>query len=147
VTVVLDTGPLGLITQRRGVPVADACKQWLDGLLARDVRIVLPEIADYELRRELVRAGKSASVIRLDRYVQALHYEPITTNAMRKAAELWAFARQQGLPTAADAALDGDVILSAQSLLLPWGQIVVATTNIGHLRRFITAERWTDIKA
>lgn len=146
-TVVLDTGPLGLVTQRRGVAEADACVAWLDTLLARGVHVVVPEIADYELRRELLRAGKDASIGRLDRLVNVLHYAALTTDAMREAARLWARARRQGLPTAADPALDGDVILAAQTTLLPGEQAVVATTNLGHLRRFVPAELWSGIAA
>jgi hypothetical protein len=58
-TVVLDTRPLGMVTHRGGVYVVDACKRWLAGLLAREVRVVVSEIADYEVRRELLRAGKT----------------------------------------------------------------------------------------
>jgi hypothetical protein len=64
---------------------------------------------------------------------------------MRGAAELWAWARRHGQPTAAAPALDGDVILAAQSRLLPWEGPIVATTNVGHLRRFVTAAHWSDI--
>jgi hypothetical protein len=36
-------------------------------LLVSGVRVVLPEIADYEVRRELLRAGKAAGVARVTR--------------------------------------------------------------------------------
>ncbi len=64
---------------------------------------------------------------------------------MRKAAELWAQARQSGRQTAADPALDGDVILAAQALTLGLPQVVIATTNVGHLGRFVPAELWQNI--
>jgi hypothetical protein len=63
---------------------------------------------------------------------------------MRLAAELWAQARNAGLPTGSSAALDGDVILAAQALTLG-GPIVVATGNPTHLSRFVPAEDWTAI--
>jgi predicted nucleic acid-binding protein len=45
-------------------------------------------------------------------------YLPITTEVMLKAAQLWAQVRQQGKPTADNKALDGDVILAAQAILI-----------------------------
>jgi hypothetical protein len=68
---------------------------------------------------------------------------------MLQAAEFWAQARQQGQPTTVDAALDGDVILAAQAFLLSQqgDPIVIATTNVGHLSRFVPAQRWQDIQA
>jgi predicted nucleic acid-binding protein len=58
------------------------------------------EIADYEVRRELLRASKTQGAARLDALAAMLEYLPITTAAMRKASEFWAKARQQGLPRA-----------------------------------------------
>lgn len=74
---------------------------------------MVPEIADYEVRRELIRAKKREGIERLNALIKQLDYLAITTPAMRKAAEYWAQARRQGRPLAADAALDGDVILAA----------------------------------
>src|SRR5207248_6607472 len=112
---------------------AQACSRWLASLIAAGVRVVVPEIADYELRRELLRARKTASVRRLAALAQATEYLPITTVAMRRAAELWAQARQQGQPTAGDNTIDADVILAAQALILGAPAVVIATTNVGHL--------------
>jgi hypothetical protein len=56
--VVLDTGPLGIITNPRQTPEVVACTAWLRNVLAAGARVGLPEVADYELRRELLRAGK-----------------------------------------------------------------------------------------
>ena len=65
--------------------------------------------------------------------------------AMRLAAELWAQARNTGRPTASDADLDADVILAAQALTLGVADVVVATTNPGHIARFVPAEFWQNI--
>ena len=143
--VVLDTGPLGLLTAPPRRAEARACSDWLADLVAASCRIVIPEIADYELRRELLRAGKNASVQRLDALAQATEYMPITTAAMPRAAELWAQARQQGQPTAADNTIDADIILAAQAIELGAANFVIATTNVGHLVRFVPAKQWQDI--
>jgi len=109
------------------------------------ITILIPEIADYELRRELLRATKSTSIQRLDALAQATEYLPITTAIMRRAAQLWAQARKQGQPTAADDSIDADVILAAQAIELGVPNIVIATTNVGHLARFVPARLWQDI--
>ena len=76
--------------------------------------------------------------------VQRLEYLPLTTAAMRLAAGLWAQARRGGYPTAPDPALDGDVILAAQALSLGV-PVIVATDNVAHLSRFVTADLWQNI--
>ena len=143
--VVLDSDPAGLLAKRGGEPRVDACVSWQENLLAQNVRIVLPEIVDYELRRELVRLKATSSIARLDRLATIVEYLPLTTAAMRLAAELWAQGRQSGQPTADPKELDGDVILAAQALLLGVSDVVVATTNVGHLSRYANTKFWQDV--
>ncbi len=105
---------------------------------------MLPEIADYEVRRELLRAGKVAGIRRLDQLKTTITYRPITTEVMLKAAEFWAEARRRGRPTADPKALDGDVILAAQAVLVAdeGNEVIIATTNVGHLSQFVDAREW-----
>lgn len=143
--IVLDTGPLGLVTNPKFSAESVACVQWLQVHITSGSRVIVPEIADYEIRRELLRASKTKGLSRLDDLAKSLEYLPITTNAMRQAAKLWAQARQQGQPTASDKTIDGDMILIAQSMTLAIPDTVIATTNVGHLSRFIIAELWQNI--
>ena len=106
---------------------------------------MVPEIADYELRRELLRVSKTSSIARLDALINQIGYLEITTKAMRRAAEYWAIARQQRQPTAVDPALDADVILAAQAATLNRTDVIIATTNVKHLSRFVQAKIWSDI--
>ena len=106
---------------------------------------MVPEISDYEVRRELIRARRIRGIVRLDALIAEIGYLAITTSAMRQAATFWAAARQQGRPTAADPALDGDVILAAQAATLDRAGVVVATTNVRHRSRFVPAELWANI--
>ena len=111
--------------------------------------MLVPEISDYEVRRELLRAGKVRGIAHLDRSHITLGYLVITTPAMRQAAEFWAQARRQGQPTAPDLALDGDVILAAQATVLALQEndsIVIATENLRHLTRFAVADYWRNIQ-
>jgi predicted nucleic acid-binding protein len=109
---------------------------------------MLPEIADYEVRRELLRAGKVAGIRRLDQLKATIAYRPITTEVMLKAAEFWAEARRRGRPTADPKALDGDVILAAQATLVAdeGNEVIIATTNVGHLSQFVDAREWRLIQ-
>ena len=81
--------------------------------------VFVPEIADYEVRRELLRIGATTGLRRLDQVKATLDYAPITTAVMLRAAELWAAARRAGRPMAPPEALDGDCILAAQRCRRP----------------------------
>jgi predicted nucleic acid-binding protein len=145
--ILLDAGPLGMVTHPGSVSQVDSCQRWLRELLDAGERIVVPEVADYEVRRELLRARKTRGLARLDALGQALEYLPLTTVAMRRAAALWAEVRQRGKPTADPKALDADVILAAQGLTMAGVEerAVIATTNVGHLSRLIEAELWHEL--
>jgi hypothetical protein len=144
--VVLDSTPLGLASTRRGHSQGDRCRVWLDALRLSGVRVVVPEVVDYEVRRELLQVNALGGLLRLDALAVGLVYDPITTAVMRQAAAFWADVRRRGLPTAADASLDGDAILAAQAGLLggPGDVVEIATSNVGHLGRFpgINAREW-----
>ncbi|MEB3337614.1 MAG: hypothetical protein VKJ46_09140 [Leptolyngbyaceae bacterium] len=144
--VLLDAGPVGLITNPKLSPQSLGCARWLQVLATSGCRVILPEIADYEVRRELLRANKVRGIARLDELIKLLEYLPITTSAMRQAATFWAQARQKGQPTAGDKTIDSDMILIGQAVTLEAPDVVIATTNIGHLSRFITADLWENIR-
>ena len=147
--ILLDTGVLGLVTHPSSKAEPTKCKQWFEERLQDGFRFYVPEIADYELRRKLLHLDSKTAIGRLDALKSSIDYLPITTAAMLKAAEFWADARRRGLPTAPEAALDADVILAAQAALLTDverpSDALVATDNVGHLGRFVTARRWQDI--
>ena len=146
--VLLDTGPLGLLCNPKATTENRHCRAWAADLADAGIRVIVPEIADYELRRELLQARLMGSLQTLDELIEAVDYLPLTTTMMRQAASLWAQVRQAGRPTADRHALDGDVILAAQTLSLGYtsSAIIVATTNIDHLARFVTADLWQNIE-
>ena len=147
--IVLDSGPLGRLSNpaRQG-PSKDAL-EWARAHAAAGNQLVVPEIADYEVRRELIRSGRTAAIERLDELCAGLTYARLSTAIMRDAAALWAEARNRGFPTAHDAALDGDVLLAAQARRIaattPAESVIVATTNVAHLKRLVEAHLWADI--
>jgi hypothetical protein len=61
---------------------------WTNDLLALGTRLIVPEISDYEVRREMLRANLAASVARLDALKGNLEYLPLSTDAMLRAAHL-----------------------------------------------------------
>lgn len=87
------------------------------------------------------------SIRRLDELRDTLIYDPITTQMMEMAAELWATSCRIGKPTSDPHALDGDVILAAHAMLLVGSgdTAVVATTNVGHLGRFMDVVDWANL--
>ncbi len=152
--ILLDAGPLGFITHPAGGEDARICKDWFEGEILADSKLLVPAVADYEIRRELVRAGKRESLQKLDELIDKLGYIPLLADTIRTAAELWADARRKGIPTAPDAALDADCLLAAQARTFfdlnrshRWVKltrdervrginVVIATTNAGHLGRY-----------
>ncbi len=136
----LDSGPLGRIAHPK--PNTDFI-EWLKGLLQRGEEFIVPEIADYEVRRSFLLNDLSISLKKLDALKHTMTYLPIDTDTMLKAAELWAQARKKGRSTADPQALDGDVILAAQALKI---NAVIITENIGHLDLFVDAKKWSDMR-
>jgi predicted nucleic acid-binding protein len=145
--IVLDSSPLGLLSSPSGSAEAFAISQWSRALLIAGHRIYIPEIIDYELRRELLRANKTNGIAKLDGLKSVFAYLPITTAAMLEAADLWAYSRRTGIPTGDPKKLDVDVILAAQVRMLAAsaGDVIVATANVAHLSRFVAADLWTNI--
>lgn len=145
--IVLDSGPLGTLSNPNATAEVISLGRWSYDCIAAGHKLYIPEVIDYELRRELIRARKPNGITKLDGLKATFEYLPITSLAMSRAADLWAFFRQTGIPTSAPDHLDIDVILSAQALTLPepLADIVVATSNVRHISRFVAAEVWSKI--
>jgi predicted nucleic acid-binding protein len=115
-------------------------------------RVFVPEITDYELRRKLLHLGHRKHQARkwarealseLDDWV-SLAYFPLTTEAMRLAARLWAQTRADGELRGPEDSLDADVILAAQARQAG-GQVV--TTNEKHFRNIAEIFDWRVLQA
>ena len=145
----LDTGVLGRLCHRsrtQYLPVRRRLWQFINAVHSGR-EVIIPEIADYELRRKLLHliaknAGHPESLDHLNAAATEFTYQPIDTETMNLAAQLWCEARLKGIPTANDASLDADVILAAQAKL---ANGTVVTTNRKHLSRFVPTIEWTEI--
>jgi predicted nucleic acid-binding protein len=146
--IILDSGPLGMVANPSAKSVQTrTCQQWIRRLDQAGYTIAIPEIADYEVRRELLRSNHTKSIELLNQLKLNTLYLPITTQVIITAAQLWAIARQSGQSTADPKALDGDVILAAQ-VMDSFGSdldAIVATTNVSHISRFVRADLWQNI--
>ena len=152
--IVLDSSPLGMISNPNASPENEAIQDWALDLLLRNEIVVMPEIADYEVRRELIRGQKTEGILSLDEIKTRLKYLPIDTQTMLEAAQLWAIARKISKPATNDLALDGDMVLVAQARAATrafaeaaqGGHTIIATSNIKHLTNFCDARLWSDIE-
>ena len=77
---------------------------------------MVPSVADFEVRRELIRLNLTQRIALLDEFLAAdpHRYLVLTDSALRRGAHLWAEVRQAGKPTADDHELDCDVLIAAQ---------------------------------
>ena len=142
--VLLDGGPLGLVVHPRP---SRRFGDWAAALAAGPLEIGVPEVVHYELRRELLRLGKSQSLSRLAAFVAETGFFRTHSGVFTRAAELWAEARRLGRPTADSKALDIDMLLCATVQLLRESGIdaVIATTNVRHLKPFVPAYEWQTL--
>ena len=84
-TLLLDTGPLGLLAHDRQ-SIREPIQTWLVQQLSAGATIYLSEVADYEVRRELTRliqAGQlpASRLDRLDQLDRVFTYLPVSTAA------------------------------------------------------------------
>ena len=135
----LDSGPLGKLAHHSPKPEIVA---WYRGLRDARIEIILPEVVDYEIRRSLLLHNLADSIDELDRLHGEMTFLPITSSTMLRAAGLWADVRKRGKSTADLKELDCDAILAAQALE---AGAIVATENVGHLERYVTAKDWRKI--
>ena len=144
----LDSSIVGMVTNPKVTPNNLECRYWLESLQNKGYILIFPEIVDYEIRRELLRAGKTKGIKKLDQLKNIIRYLPLNTAIMLKATEFWAEAINRGKPTASPQALDGDVILAAQALLVTeaGNEVIIATTNVKHLSQFVDAREWRKIQ-
>jgi predicted nucleic acid-binding protein len=144
--VLLDSGPLGRLTSPKATRANLEYHTWVQLLLKSHVRVLVPEICDYEIRRELLRRQRRGERVEalgiLDGLRRSLGFLPLDSSIMLRAAELWADARNAGQPTAPPDSLDCDVILAAQAIEVGG---VIATENVGHLSRYGVAKYWRDV--
>ena len=151
--VFIDTGVLGLLSSPNEKLEAQQCQEWFYGLFARGVSMISSDLCDYEVRRGLIldqmRTSKGEGLANLNKVKDFIYFLPMTKSVMFYAAQLWAISRRQGMPTADEKNIDADVIISAQCQLFQeenLGQnLVVATTNVKHLSRFVSAQEWHNI--
>ena len=146
----LDTNLLGAITNPKPKsPTVHSIIAWAAQMRRAGHTFVIPSIAVYEIRRELLRTGAVASIAKLDAFVHSPTnvFLPMTDAVLTRAAQLWADTRNVGKPTATDAALDGDVILMAQVLeaAFPATDYVIATDNLKHFQPWVKADHWQNI--
>ena len=149
-TVFLDAGPLGILTNPKRPPETVSALIWAVAMHRAGHRFIVPAIADYEVRRELERAGKVNGLAELDAWNNAAHdrYLLLTDSALRLAAKLWARARTAGFTTADPKEIDSDVLIAAQAIdtgLSP-SNFIIATGNVGHLAQFVPVALWVNIR-
>lgn len=105
-----------------------------------DHEILLSEVADYELRRELLRLDSKLSIQRLDELTREIQYVPMTTATWRAAAKLWAEQRRAGRPTGDG--LDADRLIATQAREEAAG---VITLNERHFTGIVDVFTWESV--
>ena len=118
--ILLDSGPLGLIVRALGKPQVVRGVTWLNAVMATGATVIIPEIAHYEVRCELLRIRAVGSPRRLHYALDpssGFRHLTLSTDAMVKAAEfpfslLFSTSRCRGLRGTAPVPLFAQGIVS-----------------------------------
>ncbi len=156
--VFFDTCTLGVLVNPNNTPKTRDIRSWMKSHLLKGVRFRVPEISDYELRRNLILETLGAanspsiqSIQNLDNLKNTIGYVPLSTDMVLAAAAMWAAAKKGNYSTAHPFKLDGDVILAAQAIVESAAKekIIIATRNVRHLSQYSTstveAREWKNI--
>jgi hypothetical protein len=134
--VLLDSGPIGLLTTpNENNAEAIRCQAWARELKRKGTLIRVPEIIDYEERREMIRCNSGAAIAALDQLSEVYGYLPLCTETMRRASQIWADVRILGVRSDVNERLDVDMILAAQAFIAARNgdDVWIATGNVRHL--------------
>lgn len=133
--ILLDTEVLGKICHKNLERDLVKVLQYLE---REKIGLRVPEICDYELRRNLLLENLAKSIRRLNKFRKTDRLFFFDTNTMIIAAEIWSVIRKQGNPTENKDSLDGDVILAAQAYQLKayYEEIIILTTNAKDIAKF-----------
>ena len=146
--ILLDAGVIGLLVSDPSLPTVADGVAWLYAL-DPSIEVTFPDVAVFEVRRELIRVGASRKLARLAGLLARSDRAGVTEAAWIKAAEFWATVRRAGKPTASPDALDADAILAGVAATIGTAQdvVTIATTNVRHLSWFagIDAQDWRAI--
>jgi predicted nucleic acid-binding protein len=136
VKLLLDTGVLGQVCHPRK---HHDVRSWFRRAV-REHEFLISEVADYELRRELLRIDSRRSLARLDELARELRYLPTTTATWRAAARLWATQRRAG--QVSGEGLDGDLLIVAQA---QEEAAAIVTFNEKHFETLADALSWPAV--
>lgn len=115
----LDCGRVGLLTHARHTESpARECAEWARGVVQSGHRLIVPEIIDYEVRRELDRLENQRALFRLNQLPITRGFHEVTSAVLRQAAHFWAEARRSGQPTADGHSLNVDMILAGHPTVI-----------------------------
>lgn len=117
-------------------------QEWFRSLLLRGndaPEILVSVLADYELRRTLIRRGATANLAQLDSLARSVTYVPVTAEVVRRAAELSAGLTSEERGRISDV----DVLIAAQALV----ESAVLVTSDRALTAIpgLTAKDWSEI--
>jgi len=147
--VLLDACTLGKVSNPNDTEENRRCREWSLDLRRKGTSVRVPEIADYEIRRELIRAYKSEGLRLLDETKQ-FGFVSLSEASLILAAELWADAhRLIGRTASDDPKLDPDMIICGQAKVLAMAEgagVVVATENLVHFVPFVDGTYLVDAK-
>ncbi|MEG3436898.1 hypothetical protein V0288_07180 [Pannus brasiliensis CCIBt3594] len=145
--ILLDSGVLGALSNPNESEINARLEQWLFNKIKWG-SLITSQVCKYEVKRSLLKI-QSKGINKLADLEELIDFIPIVDRDIEIACELWVKSITEGIQVAPERDINFDIILCAQWQRLqeenPGRKVIIATTNLRHLRRFAEAELWENL--
>lgn len=152
--ILIDSGVLGILSNPNESATTIKCEEWLYNKIVKGCTILTSQICKYEVKRSLLlcqeqKPSQVSGIQKLAELENLIDFIDVKPPDIETACQLWVQSIVEGIQVAPMMDVNFDIIICAQFKRLelenPGREIVIATTNLRHLQRFVKADLWENL--